>query len=149
MKPEVLNNKRKQVYKAAKYKLDRELVALRTGRWTTSPIPIRDGHPQHMYMKLTTNLDLELRNLPDTPHDADNGCPDGKSGVNDVDGVTAHVPVALSAEDAEKIAEAMIDSFSSNRTMRELLESARYFAGAASLGGAIGTRRARTGIKRF
>jgi hypothetical protein len=149
MKPEVLDNKRKQVNKAAKYKLDRELVALRTGRWTTSPIPIRDGNPQHMYMKLTTNLDLELRNLPDTSNDPENDPNNGMSGVKEVDGVSVPVPIALSAEDAEKIAEAMIDSFSSNRTMRELLESARYFAGAASLGGAIGTRRARTGIKRF
>ena len=54
-----------------------------------------------------------------------------------------------SREEAEKYTAELIDSFAQNRGMRELLEDARYFAGASTLGGAVGVRRARAQIKRF
>lgn len=52
----------------------------------------------------------------------------------------------LSIEEAERNTAQMILSFSSNREMRELLESASLFAGADNIGGARCMRRSRLQI---
>ena len=49
----------------------------------------------------------------------------------------------VSREEAEKISDEMIKSYSHNHTMRELLEAAKYFAGPNALVGAPASRRAR------
>jgi hypothetical protein len=54
--------------------------------------------------------------------------------------------VKLSAEEAEKISSEIIQSFARKRDMKELLEDAKFFAGASALAGAPGERRARRNI---
>ena len=139
--------KRMQFPGYSKFKLDRRTIDFRTSRWTKCPVPVRKEHPQRMYMRSSPATNY----VPVFPPEPVSEYNDMYVELNTNENCSLHsnANVPLSLHDAEKVTEAMIDSFATNPAMRELLESARFFAGAASLGGASRTRRAKTVIQRF
>ena len=132
------------------YELDRTISHLRVGRWTREQVHVDSTRTRMMYFKLENQLGLERESQVAAEFMKRLYGVRGSGGSKPpVKEVSAPPALVISAEEAEKIADEMISSFSKNTTMKELLEGARFFAGAGSLSGAIPVRRSRTQIKRF
>ena len=132
----------------ARFQLDRDLVHIRPSNWARMHVSIANDLPQQLYIKTNPSVDMHFiqfsRRDDSDPSQSEHAYHNIMPKDEPVESCEP-----LSVEDAEKRTEAIIESFAKNNAMRELLESARYFAGAASLCGALGTRRARNEIKRF
>lgn len=132
------------------FKLRSGTSHLVVGKWTKVPRPTFKGSSQHMYYKTSRCPGLE-RDAPESLSARgirkDNVRKDIHADANRIEQKIPTPPVTV--EEAEKLTEEMIQSYSKNNTMRQLLEDARYFAGAATLSGAVGVRRAKAQITRF
>jgi hypothetical protein len=134
------------------FKLDRAVIEHKTSTWTLNPQRIHDTSCLRVYSKVTRSIHFDYERARkrrkiyfDQPASHQDTPEHDKEAINHS---SRNVP-KVSVEDAEKVAEEMIESFSKNPLMRELLEGARFFAGSATLSGAVTTRRARTKIKLF
>lgn len=134
----------------SRYKLDRDLSELRPGKWSRTAESITDHHPRMVYRKISRNTDLEVV-FAELERAEDNRKRRNAESEDSFVDETRSFPIRepVSKDVAVKITEEMMCSFSDNRNMRELLEGALHFAGAVTLGGALGPRRARTQITRF
>jgi hypothetical protein len=132
--------------------LQRGIEKERVGSWTRVQLPSFPENVRMTYHKLSRNpmLESELK-LADKKMELVYTDAPVKSipKTEKIETIALNVNQAVSIEEAETYTSKLIDSFSCNPGMRELLEDARFFAGASTLGGAVGMRRARAQIKRF
>ena len=134
----------------AKYKLERGVAGCISSRWSRNVKPLREGSMLHLYTKLSRQPDFERLNSRSFEYMK------RKYGIQEIaeDSPSNKLEVVasrkselkLSAEEAEKISSEIIQSFARKRDMKELLEDAKFFAGASALAGAPGERRARRNI---
>ena len=117
----------------AKFRLNRDHVGLRCSKW--GQIPDRTGIVK-AYSKFSRQPGLErvVRVVERRTKE-----------VSELEQVKQPITIA----EAEKITENMISSFSTNKMMRELIESASLFAGAENIGGARCMRKSRLQITKF
>lgn len=121
---------------------------IRVGRWSKVPICITTDSVHIKYVKLTREPLLERESSLARQYFNQKYASVSRASIPDTIKVKPK-PKEISVEEAEKITNEMIESFSHNRTMKDLLEGAKFFAGAKTLSGAVTTRRSRTQIKRF
>ena len=130
------------------FMLERSSVHYRTGKWTRAPIEAFEGSSKWLYLKVSRCPEIErLGRVPEAQKFT--SVDSGAITFNEVEEREKTRIMPVTAEEAEKLADDMIKSYSKNNPMRQLLEDARFFAGAATLSGAVGVRRARAQITRF
>ena len=114
------------------------------GAWALVPVSFNDYSVRRGYVKLYRQPNLEA------PNEATNELILSRLGCKtDVLNVPYTNSSTLTEAEAEKITERLIETYSSNKALKDLLEGARFFAGAGTLGGAGKLRRARTAIRKF
>lgn len=121
---------------------------IRVGRWSKVPVAITTDCVHVKYVKLTREPLLEREVSLASEYFNRKYASVSQSCIPETTNVKPKAK-EISVEEAEKITNEMIHSFSHNRTMKDLLEGAKFFAGAKTLCGAVITRRSRTQIKRF
>jgi hypothetical protein len=133
-----------------RYKIDRNIASMTTSKWSKSTTRLREGSTLKVYTKLSRQPDLERiysRSFEYMKRKYDIRETSTASELNLNEAVIPRkIEPKLTAEEAEKISSEIIQSFARNRDMRELLEGAKFFAGASALAGAPGERRARRNI---
>lgn len=126
------------------FKLDTDVVHQKVGQWTPFPLKVNHELPNCQYLKISQNPFWDSRsnskrsddNKPPSP------LPRDRSG---------RLPSAdaLSIEEARKISQDIIHTFSDCPMLKELLEDAVFFAGPSIFSGALTIRKARAAIKRY
>jgi hypothetical protein len=132
----------------SKYRLNQSTIEARPSNWSKCVASIRSGSVVRVYTKLGREPDLERdRNRAfdymKRKYDIKEVIKEAVQGKEDVIMARFKCEPKLSAEEAEKISTEIIQSFARKRDMKELLEGAKFFAGATALAGAPGERRAR------
>lgn len=134
----------------ARYKTDRTIACLITSKWSKSTTRLREGSTLKVYTKLSRQPDLERGysrsfEYMKRKYDIRETLMASELNLNEAVVPRKNEP-KLTAEEAEKISSEIIQSFARKRDMRELLEGAKFFAGASALAGAPDERRARRNI---
>lgn len=132
----------------ARYRVDPVLHFCRPSKWSRCPSALRDGSLIRVYKKLEREPDLERvenRGLEymKRKYDIREPIETEPRAAQPVVPPRFKCEPKLSPEEAEKISSEIIQSFARNRDMKELLEGAKFFAGASALAGVPEERRAR------
>jgi hypothetical protein len=117
---------------------------LRVSRWSKLPVSLQDSSIRWGYVKLSRQPLLEIQAHPYSDF--------MKSRLlirGDTDHPTESSKPEISVEEAERITNAMIETHSKNKGLKDLLEGAKFFAGASTLGGAGKVRRVRMQTLKF
>ncbi len=131
-----------------KYHTDDSLKFVQPSKWSRQTNVLRDGSVVRLYKKLGRRPELErcanrAVEYMKRKYDIREIVEATKTNVEIVVQPRFKCEPKLSPEEAEKISSEIIQSFSRNRDMKELLEGAKFFAGASALAGAPEERRAR------
>jgi hypothetical protein len=126
------------------FKLDTGVVNQRVGQWTAFPLKVNHELPNCQYLKIShnpfwdswSNSNRSDDNKPASPPPRDHS---GRLPSTD----------ALSIEEARKISQDIIHTFSDCPMLKELLEDAVFFAGPSIFSGALTIRKARAAITRY
>jgi len=136
----------------SRYWLDRERkVQFRSATWSQATKAMRPDSVVKVYMKINSEPIFERCTNRSQEYMFRKYKIDPEANLLECEAMEAKEAkiekvVEISPEDAEKISEEMISSFSKKRDIRELLEGAKFFAGASALAGAPSVRRARRSI---
>lgn len=133
----------------ARYRTTRHDIIRRASTWSKIVRPLREDSVVHVYHKSSGPLGIEYGRTRSLEYMKrkynileDTDIPEPAPRCDALPSRIRHEPT-LSVEEAEKISTEIIQSFSKNRDMKELLEGAKFFAGASALAGGPGERRAR------
>jgi hypothetical protein len=126
------------------------LLKHRVGKWSKRPVSTSRDDVRVSYMKISREPKLERNSSVAMDYMktrfASVIMKEARQASKSIPEVV--IP-SISPEEAEKITDEMINTFSKTRGMRDLLEGAKFFAGASTLSGAVTVRRARQQITRF
>lgn len=130
----------------SKFKHNRDHSVVRCSSWTKNTVIGGPTGTVKAYVKLTRQPALE-RIIRKADPRSNKAVVNEPTGTDEVEQAKVKQPVSVA--EAEKNTENMINAFATNRLMRELLESASFFAGAETMGGARLIRRSREQITSF